>query len=68
MSPRPTDLLIQDILEAIGKIEDYTGVRNLEIIGEAASSPPADFTSSRSDIFWRQNGGGDLNQVFWSNW
>jgi uncharacterized protein with HEPN domain len=57
MSDRPVDLLIEDILESIEKIENYTSscnaesfiadnmtadavVRNLEVIGEAASRLP----------------------------
>lgn len=71
MSPRPTELLIEDILEAIEKIESYTAgldkhqftqddktidavVRNLEIIGEAASRLPEDFKSSHDEISWHQ--------------
>ncbi|MEK7818080.1 MAG: DUF86 domain-containing protein [Actinomycetota bacterium] len=71
MSDRPVDILIEDILESIQKITDYTDghkaesfiademtadavVRNLEIIGEAASRLPDDFTTRHSEIDWRK--------------
>ena len=69
MSKRPTTLLIEDIWEAIEKIERYAYgmtqvtfkgdekttdavVRNLEIIGEAASRLPKDFTDKHLAIEW----------------
>ena len=69
MSRRPVELLIDDIWEAIERIEMYTGgmsedtfladrrtsdavVRNLEIIGEAASRLPSDFTQRHGTIEW----------------
>ncbi len=69
MSSRPSDLLIEDILAAIGKVEHYTHglskleflsddktvdavVRNLEIIGEAASRLPTEFKEATSQIPW----------------
>lgn len=69
MSDRPVNLLIEDMLESIEKIERYAAghaaasfiadelvtdavVRNLEIIGEAASRLPEDFTSIDHGIEW----------------
>ena len=69
MSKRTLSLLIEDIWEAIEKIERYTEgmtqdnfqsdektadavVRNLEIIGEAASRLPEDFIDRNSEIEW----------------
>lgn len=71
MSHRPVDLLMEDIIEAIEKIERYVAgfdhssflkddktsdavVRNLEIIGEAASRLPESFTVQRPEIEWRK--------------
>ena len=69
MSSRPVSLLIEDIWEAVEKVESYTAnmtaeffcadaktvdavVRNLEIIGEAASRLPEDFKQSHCEITW----------------
>lgn len=69
MSKRPALILIEDIYEAIEKIERYIDtleldvfiedektadavVRNLEIIGEAASRLPKDFTEQHPEIDW----------------
>jgi uncharacterized protein with HEPN domain len=69
MSKRPALILIEDIYEAIEKIERYVDtleldlfiedektsdavVRNLEIIGEAASRLPKDFTEQHTNIDW----------------
>jgi uncharacterized protein with HEPN domain len=71
MSKRPVSLLIEDICEAIEKVELYTEkltlelfrddtktvdavVRNLEIIGEAASRLPYDFKQKYSEITWNK--------------
>ena len=44
MPPRNPFHALEDILEAIGKIRTIDAViRNLEVIGEAAVSVPADF-------------------------
>lgn len=69
MSKRPVVLLVDDIWEAVEKVELYTAdltseafladsktvdavVRNLGIIGEAASRLPADFKDRYSGIEW----------------
>ena len=69
MSKRFSELLVDDIPEAIEKIERYSGVhtaetfaaddksadaivRNLEIIGEAASCLPDDFKAGHPEIEW----------------
>jgi uncharacterized protein with HEPN domain len=71
MSKRPGSLLIEDMLEAVARIERYTHgltldgfasneqcadavVRNLEIIGEAASRFPAEFRTGHPVIEWTQ--------------
>jgi uncharacterized protein with HEPN domain len=71
MSKRPVAILVEDIWEAIEKIERYIGdmpleaflsdektadaiVRNLEIIGEAASRLPKHFKEQHSAIEWRK--------------
>jgi uncharacterized protein with HEPN domain len=71
MSRRAPPLLLDDILEAIQKIERYIStlehdafvnddktidsvVRNLEIIGEAASRLRESFKGQHSEIEWRQ--------------
>ncbi len=49
MSRRDWSLLIEDMLEAIGKIEARTVdavVRNLEVLGEAANALPAAIQST----------------------
>ena len=69
MSKRPIDLLLNDISQAIDRIEKYIKtlsfdafsedqksvdavVRNLEIIGEAASRLPDEFKEKYSEIEW----------------
>lgn len=69
MSKRPIDLLLNDIRQAIDRIEQYIKnlsfdafsddqksvdavVRNLEIIGEAASRLPDEFKEKYSEIEW----------------
>ncbi len=69
MSKRPIDLLLNDIRQAIDRIEQYIKnlsfddfsddqksvdavVRNLEIIGEAASRLPDEFREKYSEIEW----------------
>ena len=69
MSKRPIDLLLNDICQAIDRIEQYIEnlsfdafskdrksvdavVRNLEIIGEAASRLPDEFKEKYSEIEW----------------
>ncbi len=69
MSRRTYPLLIEDIWEAVEKIERYVSgidhdsflndektldsvVRNLEIIGEAASRLPKTFKTQHSEIEW----------------
>jgi len=69
MSKRPVDLLLNDIRQAIDRIEQYIKnlsfdafsddqksvdavVRNLEIIGEAASRLPDEFKEKYSEIEW----------------
>ena len=71
MSLRSVRLLIDDMLERIGRIERFlTGlerdaflrdektadsvVRNLEVIGEAASRLPQEFREQHAGIPWRQ--------------
>ena len=71
MPHRSWDLRIQDIVEAIENILNYTEdmtfeqfcvdrktidavVRNLTIIGEAASNLPDDITTQYPDIPWRE--------------
>jgi uncharacterized protein with HEPN domain len=71
MSKRSADLLIEDIWEAVEKVERYTAgmtkkafekdektidavVRNLGIIGEAASRLPDDFKEEHREIEWGQ--------------
>lgn len=71
MSKREPGLLVQDMLDAIGKIEHYTGtydinefindertidavVRNLEILGEAASRLPDEYKKTHSAIEWNK--------------
>jgi uncharacterized protein with HEPN domain len=67
------DVYLRHILDAIGKIETYTGVgkeafmaashwqdatiRNLEIIGEAVKRLSDDFKSKNSEIPWRNVAG-----------
>jgi uncharacterized protein with HEPN domain len=66
-------LLIQDILEAISRIEEYTldgedvffedrrtqdaVIRNLEIIGEATKNLSSEFTESHPRIPWKAMAG-----------
>lgn len=74
MSKRDFRLLLDDIIESIEKIENYTRemsfeeflhdsktvdavVRNLEIIGEAASQLPQSFKKHQDQIEWRQIAG-----------
>ncbi len=69
MSKRPINLLLNDICQAIDRIEQYIKnlsfdafsddqksvdavVRNLEIIGEAASRLPDEFKEKYSEIEW----------------
>ena len=69
MSRRAVPLLLEDIWEAVEKIERYVSgfdhdafvrddktidsvVRNLEIIGEAASRLPQNFKMQHSEIEW----------------
>ena len=69
MSKRPAALLVEDMLEAIEKIQRYTHelseplflkdqrtadavVRNLEIIGEAASRLPEELKQKHAHIEW----------------
>ncbi|MCH7559206.1 MAG: DUF86 domain-containing protein [Planctomycetes bacterium] len=69
MSERPINLLLNDIRQAIDRIEQYIKnlsfdafsddqksvdavVRNLEIIGEAASRLPDEFKEKYSEIEW----------------
>ena len=69
MSKRPINLLLNDIRQAIDRIEQYIKnlsfdafsddqksvdavVRNLEIIGEAASRLPDEFKEKYSEIEW----------------
>ncbi len=69
MSKRPFNLLLNDIRQAIDRIEQYIKnlsfdafsndqksvdavVRNLEIIGEAASRLPDEFKEKYSEIEW----------------
>lgn len=69
MPPRAWRIRIQDIRDAIAKIERYVAgmtfetfsvseitidavVRNMEIIGEAASSIPSDIQSRHPEIPW----------------
>lgn len=69
MSKRSSELLIDDMLEAIQKIEEFTSgyskeqflndsktvdavVRNLEIIGEAATRMPETIRAGFVDIEW----------------
>ncbi len=69
MSKRPVNLLLNDIRQAIDRIEQYIKnmsfdafsddqksvdavVRNLEIIGEAASRLPDEFKEKYSEIEW----------------
>jgi len=69
MSKRPINLLLNDIRQAIDRIEEYIKnlsfdafsddqksvdavVRNLEIIGEAASRLPDEFKEKYSEIEW----------------
>lgn len=71
MSHRDVRLLLEDISDAIAKIERYTRdldhdsflaseitidaiVRNLEIMGEAASRLPSEFTTAHADVEWAQ--------------
>lgn len=71
MSKRPVDLLLDDIVESIERVEQYIKgisfeefvkdqktidavVRNLEIIGEAASRLPDDFKGRHSNIEWHK--------------
>ena len=71
MSRRAMPLLVEDIWEAIEKIERYASglnhdafvkddktadsvVRNLEIIGEAASRLTENFTTQHPEIEWRK--------------
>ena len=74
MSKRPVELLLEDIREAIERVQGYARgiseeaflqdrrtsdavVRNLEIIGEAASRLPSEFTQRHSDIEWEKIAG-----------
>ena len=74
MSKRSVKLLVEDMLEATGKIEryilglsreDFMGdeksidavVRNLEIIGEAASRLPSEFKAAHPEIEWAKIAG-----------
>jgi uncharacterized protein with HEPN domain len=69
MSKRPINLLLNDIRQALDRIEQYIKnlsfdafsddqksvdavVRNLEIIGEAASRLPDEFKEKYSEIEW----------------
>jgi uncharacterized protein with HEPN domain len=69
MSKRPINLLLNDIRQAIDRIEQYIKnlsfdafsddqkpvdavVRNLEVIGEAASRLPDEFKGKYSEIEW----------------
>ena len=69
MSKRSPDLLIEDIWEAVEKIERFIKgvtqetfeddhktsdavIRNLEVIGEAASRLPQDFKEKHPEIGW----------------
>ena len=69
MSKRPINLLLNDIRQAIDRIEQYIKnlsfdafsddqksvdavVRNLEIIGEAASRLPDEFKEKYSEVEW----------------
>ena len=71
MSHRPIRLLIEDMLDSIGRIEQYVSgsdretflgdqktadavVRNLEIIGEAASRIPETTQSQHVAVEWRK--------------
>jgi len=48
-----TDGLDQDTFESDGKVYDAT-VRNLELIGEAATNIPENIRNNASNIPWRQ--------------
>ncbi len=69
MSKRNPRLYLQDILESISRIEEYTKgmkfadfrknlmaqdavIRNIEIIGEAASKLPKSLTNKHPDVPW----------------
>ena len=71
MSRRPVHLLIDDVLDSVGRIERYVSgfdreaflgdqkttdavVRNLEIIGEAASRIPETTKSRHPAVEWRK--------------
>ena len=71
MSKRPVDLLLEDIREAVERVQGYAAgmsedaflkdqrtsdavVRNLEIIGEAASRLPSDFKQRHAQIEWEK--------------
>src|SRR5712692_4200737 len=71
--PRDYRIYLQDILEAVAKIRQYTEglsletisdpktldavIRNLEIIGEASKMLPADVRSQDQDVDWKKIAG-----------
>ena len=68
--PRDPKVLLDDMLDAIGRIESYTGgfkpeslndprtldavIRNLEVLGEAAKAVPQDTRDRLAGVEWKK--------------